>query len=181
MSRFFSLVVVALLFSLTSCSEEPLVTATDQDAAGLRTEALSKGGADVAKDQLIFEFDGLVDGPYFIQCLNDGLGENAMFTVSGRYTANVVTTPSGNQHYNGWLEEWSNEFTGESTGEHWVGSGIAHVSEHVKADGTYRATEPLHEIFVNDATGETLKLLWHYKATPAVPFSFEIISCVVLD
>jgi hypothetical protein len=181
MSRFTPLVVLALVLTLTSCSEEPLVTATDQEATFLQSESLAKGGADVLKNQLLYEGTDIEDGPYFIPCLNDGLGENITFTISYSYIANVVTTPSGNQHYNGWLDEWASEFTGETTGEHWVGSGIAHVAEHVKSDGTYRAMEPLHEMYMNDDTGEKLKLLWHYKASPAVPFSFEIISCTVFD
>jgi hypothetical protein len=180
MSRFTPLVVLALVLTLTSCSEEPLVTATDQEATFSQSESLAKGGADVLKDQLLFEDTGIVDGPYFASCLNDGLGENVTFIVSYRYTGNIVTTPSGNQHINGWLDEWESEFTGETTGEHWVGSGIAHVAEHTKSDGTYRAMEPLHEMYTNDDTGEKLKLLWHYKVSPS-DFSFEIISCVVLD
>lgn len=173
------LVMFLLVLFLANCSEEPLITANEPDAVSTEQEALAKKGATVEKDQLIIEEEGIVDGPYFIPCLNGGVGDEVTFTVSYRYVTNIVSTPSGNQNYNGWIEEWSNEFTAASTGDHWVGSGIGHVMQTFKADGDYRAVEPLRETFENENTGEKLKLLWHFKLTPEV-YSFEMISCNVL-
>jgi hypothetical protein len=166
---------LVLAIGLVGCTDDSLITTPNRAEISPASDALAKG-ATVVKDQVLFELEDFVDGPYFLECL----GEDATFTVSARYVAHVVTTPSGHTHYNGWLEEWSNVFTGATSGDRWVGSGIAHVSEHVKSDGRYRAMEPLHETFVKDGTGEELKLLWHYRATPEVPFSFEVISCTVL-
>ncbi|NNE35356.1 MAG: hypothetical protein HKN13_08975 [Rhodothermales bacterium] len=158
-------------------AESTISTASDNAAIvfGKKTK-----GATVLKDQFMLEEEDFVVGPYFMPCLNGGDGEEVTFTVSYRYMANIVTTPSGHEHLNGWLDEWSNEFAGATTGDHWVGSGIAHISEHIKADGRYRAVEPLRETFVKDGTGEKLKLLWHFKVTPEIPFSFELINCSLL-
>ena len=165
------LVFISLILSvcLYGCSESPLLTeATTSDAS----EILAKGAS---RSPVVIE-DSFPDGPYFVSCL----GEEAMFDISFRYEADILTTPSGNEHWLGWYHEYSLEITGLTTGDHWVGSGIAHNSGHIKADGRYRDFEAIRETLVKDGTGERLKLMWHWRVTPANPWSLEIINCTVL-
>jgi hypothetical protein len=164
--HYLSLILTLCLFG---CSDSSLPTEATWSDPG---EVLAKGAT---RSPVIIE-DSFVDGPYYVSCL----GEEAMFSISIRYEADVLTTPSGNEHWLGWLYEYSNEINGLSTGDHWVGSGIAHNSGHIKADGRYRDFEAIRETFVKDGTGEQLKLMWHWRVTPSNPWSLEIVSCTVL-